>query len=61
VVFVIRGDGKELFRSPTIRDHRVREVTIVVADVDVLELLVENGGDGNAGDWGVWLSPGLAR
>jgi len=61
VVFVIRGDGRELFRSPTIRGHRLREVAVDVSDVDVLELLVENAGDGYAADWGVWIQPELLR
>jgi len=61
VVFVVKGDGKELFRSPTIRDHAVRCLSIPVAEVDLLELIVENAGDGASGDWGVWLDPELRR
>ncbi len=61
VVFVIKGDGRELFRSRTIRDHKVRERSIPVAEIDFLELVVENAGDGNSGDWGVWLEPILRR
>ncbi len=61
VVFVVKGDGKELFRSRTIRDHKVRQRSIPIAEVDLLELIVENAGDGNSGDWGVWLDPELRR
>lgn len=61
VVFVVKGDGKELFRSKKILDHKVRQQSIPVAEVDLLELIVENGGDGNSGDWGVWLDPELRR
>ena len=61
VVFVVKGDGKELFRSKTIRDHKVLEQPINIADIDLLELIVENAGDGASGDWGVWLDPELQR
>lgn len=30
-----------------------------VRGVVLLELLVEGGGDGNNGDWGVWIDPQL--
>ncbi|HEX7375901.1 MAG TPA: NPCBM/NEW2 domain-containing protein [Pirellulales bacterium] len=59
VTFVIRGDSRELFRSPRVSDHTVRERTADVSGVDLLELIVEDAGDGNRGDWGVWLDPRL--
>lgn len=58
---MIGGDGRDLFRSPTVHDHRVCEVTVDVGSMQVLELLVEDGGDGNAGDWGVRLWSELVR
>ncbi|MCL2104905.1 MAG: NPCBM/NEW2 domain-containing protein [Kiritimatiellaeota bacterium] len=61
VVFVIMGDGKELFRSETVRSGAAKEQTVPVAGVRQLELIVEDGGDGNGGDWGVWLEPRLTR
>jgi hypothetical protein len=61
VVFVIKGDGKELFRSKTVRDHTAREQAVPVARVKLLELIVEDAGDGTNGDWGVWLDPQLRR
>jgi hypothetical protein len=61
VVFVVKGDGKELFRSEPVRDHAVRELQAPAAGVRKLELIVEDGGDGNGGDWGVWLEPRLRR
>ncbi len=61
VVFVVLGDGKELFRSEIIRDHRIHEVTVNISSVKVLEMCVENAGDGNGSDWGVWLNPELLR
>jgi hypothetical protein len=61
VVFVVRGDGKELFRSKVIKDHRVRNLDLDISTVNELELVVEDGGDGPGSDWGVWLAPRLER
>ena len=57
VVFVIKGDGKELFRSDKITDRQVHKTTVSLRDVDVLELIVEDAGDGNNSDWGMWVMP----
>jgi hypothetical protein len=61
VVFVVRGDGKELFRSKTVKDHRLRTLDVDVSGVKTLELIVQNAGDDNASDWGVWIAPELRR
>jgi len=61
VIFVVRGDGKELFRSKVIKDHRVRKLDLDVSTVSQLELVVEDAGDGPHSDWGVWLGPRLER
>jgi hypothetical protein len=61
VVFVVKGDGQELFRSKVVKDHVARDVDVSLEKVQQLELLVEDGGDGNRSDWGVWLSPTLER
>jgi hypothetical protein len=59
VVFVVRGDGKELFRSPLVKDQALRKLDVDVQGVNLLELSVEDGGDGNNGDWGLWIWPQL--
>ena len=61
VVFVLTGDGKELFRSKVVREHTVHEQTVGVKGVTLLELIVEDAGDGTNSDWGVWLDPKLQR
>jgi len=61
VIFVVKGDGKELFRSETVRGGAVREQQVSVQGIKQLELIVEDAGDGNGGDWGVWLAPRLQR
>jgi len=61
VVFVVRGDGRELFRSPLVRDQTLRTLDVDVQGIGVLDLSVEDGGDGNHSDWGVWIWPQLRR
>ena len=61
VVFVIRGDGKELFRSPKVVPGKTVTFDIALAGIATLELVTEDGGDGQAADWGVWLAPELLR
>ena len=57
VVFVIKGDGRELFRSETITVRQLRRATVSVKGMDVLELIAEDAGDGNNSDWGMWVEP----
>ena len=59
VVFVVRGDGSELFRSAPVKDRTLRRLDVDVRDVRLLEMVVEDGGDGNKSDWGVWILPEL--
>ena len=61
VAFVIRLDGKELFRSPVIRNAVLAQYDVDVTGGKLLELITEDGGDGNRHDWGLWLDPMLLR
>jgi hypothetical protein len=61
VVFVIRGDGRELYRSPRIGPGVSERFRVDIANVARLELVTEDGGDGKAADWGVWGEPTLLR
>ena len=61
VVFVIRADGREVFRSDTIRAGGLERFAIDLAQVKSLELLTEDAGDGKGSDWGVWFGPLLRR
>jgi len=60
-VFVVRGDGKELFRSSVIQHNRLHEITVSIVQIRLLELIVEDAGDGTNGDWALWLDPQLRR
>ncbi len=61
VVFVVLGDGKELFRSDLVTDAAERSARLDVTGVDVLELITEDGGNGKSGDWGVWTETKVLR
>jgi hypothetical protein len=61
VAFVVLGDGTELYRSGLISNNVPVALEVDVSGVDLISLVVEDGGDNNQGDWGVWLAPRLAR
>lgn len=61
VVFVIRGDDRELYRSPRLAPGTTEHFSVDLAGVAVLELITEDAGDGKAADWGVWGEPMLVR
>lgn len=60
LVFTIRGDGRELFKSESVKDEKERRKTISVEDIRILELIVESEG-GNHDAWSVWTMPLLKR
>lgn len=61
VVFVIKADGQEMFRSATLNPGTTASYDVDLTGVGMLELVTEDAGDGNAADWGVWLGPKLLR
>lgn len=61
VVFVVRGDGQELFRSKTIKSNEIHRNRVDVSKVEKLELITEDAGDGTSHDWGIWIEPQLVR
>ena len=61
VVFVVRGDDKELFRSAVVEDQQLRRLEVDVTGVQRLSLIVEDGGNGISSDWGIWIEPTVER
>jgi hypothetical protein len=61
VVFVVKTDGKEAFRSSVIRGSTKANYNIDVAGVKSLELIVEKATDRNGNNWALWLDPTLYR
>ena len=61
VVFIIKADGKEVYRSRTIRGPGKASYDVKLAGVKVLDLIVEKAGDQNGNNWSLWLEPTLSR
>lgn len=59
-IFIVKGDGKELFRSAPIRDNLDRPLSLDVRNVDRLELIVDPNGTNNE-DQACWFEPKLKR
>lgn len=59
--FVIKGDGKELYRSGLLNSGKAEPVKISVAGVETLELVVEKGKGPNGHAWAVWGLPKLIK
>jgi hypothetical protein len=60
-VFVVKVDGKELWRSPKTEPGTLRSFKVSVEGVSNLELVVEDAGDGIGSDWGCWFAPMVTR
>jgi hypothetical protein len=61
VVFVVKCDGQEKFRSALMKEWTEERVEVDLTGVNTLELIVEDGGNGKWGDCGIWFSPKLTR
>jgi hypothetical protein len=62
IVFVVEGDGRELFRSPLMRrDTQPTPIEVGIGGVRRLALIVEDGGDGIGADHGNWADARLLR
>jgi len=62
IVFVIEGDGKELFRSPVLRaDSMPMDINVPISGIDKLALVLEDGGDRIAADHGNWANARFLR
>jgi hypothetical protein len=60
-VFIVRGDGRELYRSPMLRVGAQARVNVDVANVEQLELIAEGGEGHNFHSWAIWVEPQIAR
>lgn len=61
VVFVIKTDGKEVFRSSIIHGLETVHYDVDLTGVKTMELLVEKATERNGGNWALWLDPTLSR
>lgn len=61
VIFRIKTNGKEVFKTSVVEPGASHSYEIDLTGITKLELLVEDGGDGKARDWGYWFDPELLR
>jgi hypothetical protein len=61
VIFIIKADGQEIFRSSPIKGAEHARYKLKVTGVKTLELIVDPAADNNHNDWGLWLDPTLSR
>ena len=61
VVAVINVNGKEAFRSKTLKPNQSQRFEIDLSEAETIELITENADDGNGGDWGFWFGVELKR
>lgn len=59
-ILIVKGDGKELFRSNLVQDKTVYPLELDITGVDRLELIVDPNGAGG-GDRIIWFTPTLSR
>lgn len=59
--FSVIADGEVKWSSGKLESGPVRRFEVDLTGVDELELRVDDGGDGNRSDWGLWLAPELRR
>ena len=58
--FIIKGDGKVLYKSPETEPEKVYSKTVNVEGVKKLELIVEPV-ETNSSSWTIWVNPELSR
>lgn len=61
VRFEIRGDGRQLWGSPTVRAGEIVSFQVSLQGIQQLELITSQTVDGKTNDWGLWLEPKLLR
>ncbi|QDU74907.1 NPCBM/NEW2 domain protein [Bremerella volcania] len=60
-IFIVKGDGQELFRSGKLRTTSIENVDVDVTGIKQLELITESGENNVSGCWSVWGSPKVSR
>ncbi len=60
-IFIVRGDGKELYYSPILRAGGTEEIDLEIAGVKELELLADGAEGHNHNCWAIWAAPRVSR
>ena len=62
IVFVVEGDGKEIYRSPIVKvSDETIDINLPISGVKELALVVEDAGDGIAADHADWADARLLK
>ncbi|MGI9244917.1 MAG: NPCBM/NEW2 domain-containing protein [Verrucomicrobiales bacterium] len=60
-IFIVNGDGRELFRSDQLAPGETAEVDVEIGGVEEIQLLTESGMESTHTCWAVWGSPKVTR
>jgi hypothetical protein len=60
-VFVVKADGKELYRSKPVNGTATEDVNLSLDGVKKLELITETNGSDNRMAWALWCEPKLSE
>jgi hypothetical protein len=60
-IFTIRGDGKDLYRSPILRPGSREEMKVDISGINQLELLADGGEGHTHNSWAIWADPKVSR
>jgi hypothetical protein len=60
-VFIVRGDGKELYRSEVLHVGAHEAVAVDISEVKDLQLLTEGGNGNSNNSWAVWVDTLVRR
>lgn len=59
--FIVRGDGRELFRSASVPPGQSIAVDLDITGVQDLELVTQGGDAASGQSWSIWAEPKVAR
>lgn len=59
--FIVRGEGRELFRSRVLRVGERQDLSVDVTGVNELELIAEGTEGHHRNSWAIWAAPAVQR
>jgi hypothetical protein len=60
-LFIVLGDGRELYRSQTLRAGKKESLSVDISSVKQLELRAEGAEGHNHNSWAIWVEPRVRR
>lgn len=59
VLFKVVGDGKTLYSKVMRQGDAMESLKLEIKTIETLDLIVEDGGDGNSGDFAYWINTSI--